>query len=49
MVIETHFPFKLIKLDELMPNVVLWRIKEDWGNIVNKAARKTKVWWSSKK
>ncbi len=46
MVIETHFPFKLIKMGELIPNVVLWRIKEDWGNIMTKGARKTKVYAS---
>ncbi len=46
MVIETHFPFKLIKMEELIPNVVLWRIKEDWGNIMTKGARKTRAYAS---
>jgi len=49
LVIETHFPFKFIKIKELIPNVVLWRIKEDWGNIVTKAARKAKHWWRTSK
>jgi len=49
LVIETHFPFKFIKIKELIPNVVLWRIKEDWGNIVSKAARKAKHWWRTSK
>jgi len=49
LVIETHFPFKFIKIKELIPNVVLWRIREDWGNIVTKAARKAKHWWRTSK
>jgi len=49
LVIETHFPFKFIKIKELIPNVVLWRIKEDWGNIVTKGARKAKHWWRTSK
>jgi len=49
LVIETHFPFRFIKIKELIPNVVLWRIKEDWGNIVTKAARKAKHWWRTSK
>ena len=48
MVIESHFPFKLVKLKELMPNVVLWKIREDWGNIATKAVRNVRTWWSAK-
>jgi hypothetical protein len=42
MVIETHFPFKLRKLEKPLPSghVRLWRLEKDWGNIFNKAWRK---------
>ena len=42
MVIETHFPFKLRKLERptAVRHVWLWRIEKDWGNLFKKAKRK---------
>ena len=42
MVVETHFPFKLKKLEKPVPfgHVWLWRLEKDWGNILTKARRK---------
>ncbi|HEV2119228.1 MAG TPA: class I SAM-dependent methyltransferase [Candidatus Bathyarchaeia archaeon] len=40
MILETHFPFKLRKIKTLIPNVVIWKLKEDWGNVLTKAIRK---------
>jgi SAM-dependent methyltransferase len=39
MVVETHFPFKLRKVKTLTPNVTIWKLSEDWGNILTKAIR----------
>lgn len=45
MVLETHFPFELRKVKTLLPpNVVIWRLKEDWGNIFTKGLRKIRFW-----
>ena len=40
MIVETHFPFKLRRIETLRQNVALWKLKEDWGNIFTKAIRK---------
>lgn len=42
MVIETHFPFKLKKLEKPVPvgHVWIWRLEKDWGNLFTKARRK---------
>jgi len=48
MIFETHFPFRLEKIKTLIPNVVIWKLKEDWGNVLTKAIRKianAKRWW----
>ncbi len=39
MIIETHFPFKLIKVKALTRNVTIWKLSEDWGNVFTKAIR----------
>jgi predicted RNA methylase len=49
MVLETHFPFKLVKIEELIPNVVLWKLKEDWGHFPTKVLRKIRGWLGNKK
>jgi len=43
MILETHFPFKLKKIKTLIPNVIIWKLKEDWGNILTKALRKMRM------
>ena|SRR2546425_7152558 len=44
MILETHFPFKLEKIKTLIPDVIIWKLKEDWGNIFTKAKRKIRMW-----
>jgi SAM-dependent methyltransferase len=43
MILETHFPFKLKKVATLIPNVVIWKLREDWGNTLTKAIRKIRA------
>ena len=42
MILETHFPFKLVRLEEMLPNVALWRLKEDWSSWRSLATRAVK-------
>ncbi|HEV2119780.1 MAG TPA: hypothetical protein VGS11_06735, partial [Candidatus Bathyarchaeia archaeon] len=44
MILETHFPFRLRKIKTLIPNVVIWKLEEYWGNIFTRAIRKTRIW-----
>jgi predicted RNA methylase len=44
MVIETHFPFKLKRIKNLVPpHIIIWKLREDWGNIFTKALRKMRI------